>query len=158
MCSMLGHSREDAYSRTGGIFIRDTVYFIVIQWSMTLCFIESQWHMPYPVWKCLLYGGMHPPYCYSNLLICYATSSILKLNSDLCRNHACDTIKGQNKQLYFFHWVLFTWPFHFYHNLLNLRYIKMDCKFVWFKGADMYPTTNFVKLYSFPSKLKTLWK
>ena len=27
------HSRDDAYSRTRGIFIRDTAYFIVIQWS-----------------------------------------------------------------------------------------------------------------------------
>ena len=33
-----------------GIFIRDTAYFIVIQWSsMTLRFIESQWNMLYPV-------------------------------------------------------------------------------------------------------------
>ena len=31
--------------------IRDTAYFIVIQWSMTLCFIESQWNMPYPIWN-----------------------------------------------------------------------------------------------------------
>ena len=23
----------------------------VIQWSMTLCFIESQWNMPYPIWN-----------------------------------------------------------------------------------------------------------
>ena len=39
--------REDAYSRTGSIFIQEygTAYgiFIVIQWSMTLRFIESQW-------------------------------------------------------------------------------------------------------------------
>ena len=34
---------------TWDIFIQDTAYFIVIQWSMTLCFIESQWicRIPY---------------------------------------------------------------------------------------------------------------
>ena len=53
--------REVADSRSWGIFIRDTAYFIVIQWSMTLCFIESQWNMPYPVWKCLKYGSPQPP-------------------------------------------------------------------------------------------------
>ena len=47
------HNREVADSRTWGIFIRDTAYFMVIQWSMSLCFIESQWNM-YPVWKCLV--------------------------------------------------------------------------------------------------------
>ena len=26
-----------------------------IQWSRTLCIIESQWHISYPVWKCLTY-------------------------------------------------------------------------------------------------------
>ena len=25
--------------------------FIVIQWCMTVCFIKSQWNMPYPVWN-----------------------------------------------------------------------------------------------------------
>ena len=59
--------REDADSRrpTRGIFIRDTAYFVVIQWSMTLglCFIESQWNMPYLVWKCLACGSPHPPVC-----------------------------------------------------------------------------------------------
>ena len=53
--SLQRNVREDAYSRTWGIFIRDTAYFIVIQWSMTLCFIESQWNEPYPVWKYLTY-------------------------------------------------------------------------------------------------------
>ena len=35
-------NREDVYSRTGGISIRYTAYFIVILWCMNLCFIESQ--------------------------------------------------------------------------------------------------------------------
>ena len=43
-----------AQFRRWGIFIRDTEHFIVIQWNMTLCFIESQWNMPYPVWKYLM--------------------------------------------------------------------------------------------------------
>ena len=34
-----------------GIFIRDTAYSIVIQWSIRSDFIESHWNMPYPVWK-----------------------------------------------------------------------------------------------------------
>ena len=29
--------------------------FIVIQWSVRSYFIESQWNMPYPVWKCPTY-------------------------------------------------------------------------------------------------------
>ena len=29
--------------------------FIMFQWSMTLCFIDSQWNMLYPVWKCFTY-------------------------------------------------------------------------------------------------------
>ena len=41
--------REDAYSATGDIFLRDTAYFIVIQWSIRSYIIESQWNMPYPV-------------------------------------------------------------------------------------------------------------
>ena len=48
-------------SRTWGIFIRDTAYFIVIQWSTTLCFIESQWNMPYPVWNASRTGVRNPP-------------------------------------------------------------------------------------------------
>ena len=53
-------NREDRDSRTWGIFIRGTAYFIVIQSSMTLCFVESQWNMSYSVWKCLTYGSPHP--------------------------------------------------------------------------------------------------
>ena len=34
------------------ILIRDTAYFIVIHWSIRSYFIESQWNMLYPVWKC----------------------------------------------------------------------------------------------------------
>ena len=45
--------REDAYSPTGDIFLRDTAYFIVIQWSIRSYIIESQWNLPYPVWKCV---------------------------------------------------------------------------------------------------------
>ena len=56
------HNREVADSSTWGIFIRDTAYISLIQWSMTLCFIESQWNMPYLVWKCLTYGSQQPPY------------------------------------------------------------------------------------------------
>ena len=57
--------KEIPQSLTWGIFIQDTAYLIVIQWSMTLCFIESQRNMLYPVWKCLTYGiaqslHMHP--------------------------------------------------------------------------------------------------
>ena len=38
-------------------------YFIVIPWSMTLCLnIESQQNMRYPVWKCLTYWSLQPPY------------------------------------------------------------------------------------------------
>ena len=54
--------REVGDSCTWGIFIRDTAYVIVIQWSMTLCFIESKWYMPHPVWKCLTYWSPQPPY------------------------------------------------------------------------------------------------
>ena len=56
------HIREVPDSRTWGIFIRDTAYFIVIQWSIRSYFIESQWNMPYPVWKCLMYGSLQLPY------------------------------------------------------------------------------------------------
>ena len=55
-------TREVAHSHTWGIFIRDTAYFIVIQWSIRSYFIESQWNMPYPVWKCFSYGSLQPPY------------------------------------------------------------------------------------------------
>ena len=54
------YNREDAYSHTWGIFIQDTAYFIVIQWSMTLCFIESQWNLLYPIWKYFTYGSLQP--------------------------------------------------------------------------------------------------
>ena len=57
------NTREDAYSPTGDIFLRDTAsYFIVIQWSIRSYIIESQWNMPYPVWKCHPYESTHPPY------------------------------------------------------------------------------------------------
>ena len=45
------NTRENAYSPTGDIFLRDTAYFIVIQWSIRSYIIESQWNMPYPVWN-----------------------------------------------------------------------------------------------------------
>ena len=54
--------REVADSRTWGIFIWDTTYFIAIQWSIRSSFIESQWNMPYPIWKCLTYGSPQLPY------------------------------------------------------------------------------------------------
>ena len=50
------NNTETAESCTRDIFIWDTAYFIVIQWSMTLCFNKSQWDMLYLVWKCLTYG------------------------------------------------------------------------------------------------------
>ena len=60
-------TREVADSRTWGIFIRDTAYFIVIQWSIRSFFIESQLNTglntPYPIWKCLTYGSPQRPYC-----------------------------------------------------------------------------------------------
>ena len=37
--------KEIVHSSTWGIFIWYTAYIIVIQWKMTLCFIESQWNM-----------------------------------------------------------------------------------------------------------------
>ena len=49
--------------RTWGIFIRNTAYFIVIQRSISSYFIESQWNIPYPVWKCLWYGSLQAPKC-----------------------------------------------------------------------------------------------
>ena len=45
------HDREVVNSRTWGMFIRDTAYFIVIQWSISSYFIESQWNMPYAVFR-----------------------------------------------------------------------------------------------------------
>ena len=36
--------------------------FHVIHWSIRLYFIESQWNMPYPIWKFLTYGSAQPPY------------------------------------------------------------------------------------------------
>ena len=33
-----------------------TRLMIVIQWSIRSYFMVSQWIMPYPVWKCLMYG------------------------------------------------------------------------------------------------------
>ena len=54
--SLVKDKREVADSHTWGIFIRDTAYFVVIPWTMTLCFIESQWNMPHPVWKCFMYS------------------------------------------------------------------------------------------------------
>ena len=70
--------REDAYSRTGGIYITGYRIFIVIQWNMTLCMLHwitmnMPFHVWYPVWKCLPYGSAHPPY-YVLLLILGATS------------------------------------------------------------------------------------
>ena len=52
----LYHIREVSDSRTWDIFIQDTAYFIVILLSIRSYFIESQWIMLYPVWKCLTYG------------------------------------------------------------------------------------------------------
>ena len=45
-----------AQSRTRGIFIWDSAYSIVTQWSIRSYFTKSQCNMPYPVWKCLMYG------------------------------------------------------------------------------------------------------
>ena len=59
-------SREVADSRSWDIFIRDAAYFIVIQQSMTLCFIKITMNKPYPVWKCLMYECPQPPYCHCN--------------------------------------------------------------------------------------------
>ena len=39
-----------------------SIYFILIQWSMTLHFIKSQWNMLYPVWKCLAYRSLQLSY------------------------------------------------------------------------------------------------
>ena len=36
---------RDCAVRTWGVFILDTVYFIVIQWSIIFCFLESQWNI-----------------------------------------------------------------------------------------------------------------
>ena len=44
----LEDEREVPDSCPSGILIQDMAYSIVIQWSMTLCFIESQWNMPCP--------------------------------------------------------------------------------------------------------------
>ena len=55
----LANYTEIAQSRTSGIFIRDTAYFTVIQWSIRSYFISSEWNIlytPYPVWKCLTHG------------------------------------------------------------------------------------------------------
>ena len=41
-CSLYVPITEIAQSHTRGIFVLDMAYFIVIQWSMTLCFIGSQ--------------------------------------------------------------------------------------------------------------------
>ena len=45
--------KDIAQSRMCGIFIRVMTCFIVIQWRMTLCLLESPWNMSHPVWKCL---------------------------------------------------------------------------------------------------------
>ena len=52
-------------SHTWGIFIWDTAYYIVIQWSIK---VILHWNMRYPVWKCVmpgtapdLWGAMYPP-------------------------------------------------------------------------------------------------
>ena len=45
-------------------------------YSMTLCFIESHWNMPYPVWKCLTYGTAQSLY---NVLCTSVELSVLGL-------------------------------------------------------------------------------
>ena len=43
-----------------------------------LCFIESQWNMPYPEWKCLVYNGtVQSLYYLSNTSISYQRASNL---------------------------------------------------------------------------------
>ena len=37
--------------------------FIVIHWTMSHSSLNNNENMPYPVWKCLLYGSLQPPYC-----------------------------------------------------------------------------------------------
>ena len=50
---------------TWGIFMWDTAYSInVIQWSKRSNFFESQWNVPYPIWKCLPYGTVQSLYCH----------------------------------------------------------------------------------------------
>ena len=51
-----------------------TAYFIVIQWSIRSYSIETQWNIPYPVWKCLTNGSPQPPYfwlSFFNLILFY---------------------------------------------------------------------------------------
>ena len=45
--------RTSPYPLSRSVPPRDTAYFFVILWSMTLCFIELQWNMLYSMWKCL---------------------------------------------------------------------------------------------------------
>ena len=58
--------REDAYSRTGGIFIRHGIrhiqcdsmkHKVILHWIT----MNMPYSVPYPVWKCLPYGSTHPP-------------------------------------------------------------------------------------------------
>ena len=43
-------------------FHMDTAYFHCVLMKYDLCFIESQWNMPYPLWKCLTYWSPQPHY------------------------------------------------------------------------------------------------
>ena len=55
-------NREVANSRKAGIFIRDTAWFIVIQWTITHSSLNHNENMPYPIWKCLPYGSLQHLY------------------------------------------------------------------------------------------------
>ena len=64
-------NREVANFCVWGVFILHV--FIVIHWGIKRsCFLESQWNMPYPVWKCLAYRSPQHPYC----LRTYALSEV----------------------------------------------------------------------------------
>ena len=54
--------REVADSRTAGIFIQDTAYFIVIHLTMSHSSLNNNENMPYPVWKYLAYRSSQPSY------------------------------------------------------------------------------------------------
>ena len=75
---------EIVQSHTWDIFVWDTTYSIVTQWSVRSYLIESRWSMLYPVQKCLIYKTAQSPYCSKkNLINCSQLAKMKKSIPDM---------------------------------------------------------------------------